>query len=139
MNAGPATFSQLWLLLESHRPVALHRNLIPVAGNAKTAVFLSQLVYWTRRTPPSLDSPGWIHKTGAQWFHELGLSRREQESARAALRGLGVLEETLRGQPAKCHYRLLLPQLGRLLAFRLVPRLVERRSGRAVGRRRTGA
>lgn len=111
-------FSHLWLLLERNRPVAIHSHLIPLMGSAKAALFLSQLVYWTRRSPAAPQSLGWVHKTTAQWFHELGLSRREQESARTALKAVEVLEEALCGQPALRYYRLKLPKLGNLLLAR---------------------
>jgi hypothetical protein len=118
MATDTTAFQHLWVLLEGHRPIAVHSHLIRIAGSAKTAVLLSQLVYWTRRCAAVPSAPGWIHKTGDQWFRELGLSRREQESARKALRTLNVLEEALRGQPALRYYRLRLPQLGQLLTAR---------------------
>src|SRR5574338_11544 len=109
-------FQHLWLVLERNRPVAIHDHLIRLTGSTKAAVFLSQLVYWTRRSPSARACGGWLHKTSAQWFRELGLSRREQNSARAILRTLDVLEEALLGQPALRYYCLKLPQLGGLLS-----------------------
>lgn len=109
-------FQHLWLVLERNRPVAIHDHLIRLTGSTKAAVFLSQLVYWTRRSPSAQACGGWLHKTSAQWFRELGLSRREQNSARAILRALDVLEEALLGQPALRYYCLKLPQLGGLLS-----------------------
>ena len=139
MATDSTAFQHLWLLLENSRPVAVHSHLIGIAGSAKSAVFLSQLVYWTRRSPTALSAPGWIHKTSSQWFRELGLSRREQEPARAALKGLDVLEEALCGQPAMRYYRLRLPQLGNLLSVRLGLQLSRRGSELTVGRRSLGA
>lgn len=114
-----AAFHHVWLLLERNRPVAIHQHLIRLTGSTKAAVFLSQLVYWTRRSPSAQACGGWLHKTSAEWFRELGLSRREQESARTILKALDVLDEALFGQPALRYYCLKLPQLGGLLSTHL--------------------
>ena len=111
-----AAFHHVWLLLERNRPVAIHQHLTRLTGSTKAAVFLSQLVYWTRRSPSARACGGWLHKTSAEWFRELGLSRREQESARAILKALDVLDEALLGQPALRYYCLKLPQLAGLLS-----------------------
>lgn len=114
-HVNQAAFQHLWPLLERNRPVAIHNHLIRLTGSTKAAVFLSQLVYWTRRSPSARACGGWLHKTSAEWFRELGLSRREQESARAILKALDILDEALFGQPALRYYCLKLPQLGHLL------------------------
>jgi len=90
------------------RPIAYHRCLVPIAGGVSGAVFLSQAVYWARRTS---DPGGWFYKTRDDWRAETGLSRREQESARKALRAAGVLQERLCGVPAQLHYRVELSAL----------------------------
>jgi hypothetical protein len=64
---------------------------------------LSQAVYWSNRT----NDPGkWFYKTQAEWTDETGLSRFEQESTRKKLKNLGILEEKLKGQPARLFYKV---------------------------------
>ena len=85
------------------RPIAFHRSLVPVVGGALPALLLSQAMYWGARTS---DVDGWFWKTQAEWEDETGMTRREQETARRALRSAGVLEEQLLGIPARLHYRV---------------------------------
>jgi hypothetical protein len=85
------------------RPIAFHRPLAEVAGSCNGGVFLSQALYWSRRS--SLED-GWFYKTSDEWFEETCLSRREQETVRKHLVSIGVLEEERRGVPAKLHFRL---------------------------------
>jgi len=95
------------------RPIAYHRSLVPIAGCVTGAIFLSQALYWSRRTG---DDEGWFFKTQAEWEEETGLGRREQESARKALRAAGVLTERMSGLPARLYFRVNLDHLGDLLA-----------------------
>ncbi|MBK7080409.1 MAG: hypothetical protein IPH55_06520 [Betaproteobacteria bacterium] len=64
---------------------------------------------------PLLDGPGaaatagtegWFWKTAVEWRQEIGLTRREQETARCRLRALGLLEEKRAGMPAKRWFRI---------------------------------
>lgn len=85
------------------RPIAFHRVFVDVTGSVPAALFLSQVVYWSRRTS---DPDGWFFKTATEWRDETGLGRYELENARSALRRLGVLQETRAGVPAKLFFRL---------------------------------
>ena len=85
------------------RPIAYHRILAEVAGSVGGGVFLSQALYWSKRT--TLPD-GWFYKTAEQWWEETYLTRREQETIRKRLVALKVLEEQKRGVPAKLHFRL---------------------------------
>lgn len=95
------------------RPIAFHRCFVPIAGGVAGAVFLSQLLYWSKRI--SAERDGWIWKTGNEWEEETGLRRGEQEAARKKLRSAGVLEEELKGVPARLHFRLNTNKLASLL------------------------
>jgi hypothetical protein len=95
------------------RPIAYHRCFVSLTGSVTAAVLLSQAVYWSKRTGAGND--GWFWKTGADWEEETGLSRREQDTARGILRGLGFWEEEKRGIPARLWFRLNLEQLEQLL------------------------
>jgi DNA-binding protein Fis len=85
------------------RPIAFHRVFVELTGSVTAALMLSQIVYWSKRTS---DDKGWFYKTREEWAEETGMLRREQETARKALRKHGFLEEKRVGVPAKLHYRL---------------------------------
>lgn len=97
-------------LLDS--PIAFHRAFVGIGAGITGALMLSQAVYWTKRTK---DENGWFYKTRADWEDETGLSRTEQETARAKLKKLGVLVEKKRGVPCKTHYRVDVEKLNELL------------------------
>ncbi len=94
------------------RPVGFHRALADVGGGATAGLFLSQALYWSRRTT---DRAGWFWKTQQEWQAETALTRREQETARARLRATGVLQERHAGVPAKLYFRVDLARLAALL------------------------
>jgi hypothetical protein len=94
------------------RPVGFHRALADVGGGATAGLFLSQALYWSRRTA---DPAGWFWKTQQDWQAETALTRREQETARARLRATGVLQERHAGVPAKLYFRVDLARLAALL------------------------
>jgi hypothetical protein len=112
----------IWPLLGRH--VAFHRRLVDVTANVKAALLLSQAIYWTRQGRDIALRDGWFHKTAGQWELELGLSAREQTSAREVLRMLALLDEQRLGLPARLHSRLNLEELGRRLAERVDARLL---------------
>ena len=100
------------LSLLSERPIAYHRPLIRKFGIVP-GIFLGQLLFWQGK-----GSKGqWVYKTQDEWRDETGLTRRNQESARKKLIQGGVLEEELRGLPAKLHYRVNLTTLSKTLGF----------------------
>lgn len=85
------------------RPIAFHRVFVSISGSVTGAVFLSQALYWSKRTT---SSDGFFYKTQAEWEEETGLSRREQETVRKRLKAIGILSEALRGTPAKLYYKV---------------------------------
>ena len=89
--------------LLTDRPVAYHPVLADLVGSVTGAVFLSQLMYWAPRTT---RPDGFIYKTRDEIYQETALTRYEQEGARKALRGVGVITEKLMGVPAVMHYRV---------------------------------
>ena len=95
------------------RPIAYHRCFVTLTGSVTAAVLLSQAVYWSRRTGEGNE--GWFWKMSSDWEEETGLSRREQDTARGILRGLGFWEEEKRGIPPRLWFRLNLEQLEQLL------------------------
>jgi len=103
-------------LLEASKPIAFNINFARITGDTKAALLLSQLVYWTRRGADVLDNDGWIFKTREDWEAEIGLSKHEQITARNILTGLGLMEETRTGAPARNCYRVMPAVLGAHLA-----------------------
>lgn len=93
---GPASIAHLL-----DRPIAYQRAFVDLGAGITGAVFLSQAVYWSKRTD---DDDGWFWKTQEEWAEETGLSRAEQEGARGKLRQIGILVERRRGCRASCGF-----------------------------------
>jgi len=83
-------------------PIAYYPIFAKALGGVKSAIFLSQFMYWDGKQE---NSEGWIYKTQQQLQEETGLTRTEQENARNILQQFGVLEEKKFGMPAKLHFR----------------------------------
>jgi len=94
------------------RPVAYHPILAKVLGGVKPALFISQLMYWT---PRARDKNGWIFKSANEFEEELGMTRREQETARKILVAKGVLRHKVKGVPPVSHYQIDFARLEELL------------------------
>jgi hypothetical protein len=103
-------------VLLGQRCVAFHPKLVLVTGRVTAGLMLSQAIYWTRKLAIAESArQGWFWKTREEWRNETGLSRREQDSARQALKDLGLWLEKRVGMPAKVWYRIDLDTLGWLL------------------------
>lgn len=85
------------------RPIAYHPILAKVFGSVTSALFLSQLGYWSDK---GADPSGWIWKTEAEMTEETGLSRSEQQTAREVLVWSGVLQEKRKGVPARMWFKI---------------------------------
>ena len=95
------------------RPVAFHPILARTGGGVSAGLMLSQAFYWSGRTD---DANGWFYKTREEWREETCLTRYEQESARKSLKARGLMEEELRGHPARMFYRINFDTLGSAIA-----------------------
>ena len=87
--------------------VAFHRTLAGIAGSVHAGLMLSRALHLMRlQARHRLDH--WITSSSARWFEEIGLTRREQETARRDLVRSGLWEECLRGIPPSlvAHIRL---------------------------------
>mgnify|MGYP007039168708 FL=1 len=82
------------------RPIAFHRCFVDLTGSVTAALMLSQAVYWQRCNKDGV----WWFQTQEKWQREIGLTRREQETARKALRALPFWREKLLGIPGKLHF-----------------------------------
>ncbi|HBL7117442.1 DNA-binding protein [Acinetobacter baumannii] len=87
----------------NEQPIAFNKHYVFLGCGVNGALMLSQLVYWTSRTK---DSEGWIFKTHHEWTQETGLTRREQDTARATLKSLKFISEKKMGVPCRVYYRV---------------------------------
>jgi hypothetical protein len=72
--------------------LAVPRSFITLTGEPHAALLLSQLLYWTpRATLPG----GWVYKSRAEWFAEIGGTRYALDCARRRLKELGLIEEAV--------------------------------------------
>jgi hypothetical protein len=94
--------------------VAFHRTLAGVAGGVHAGLMLSRALHLTR-LQSRRRSDQWIASSAARWFEEIGLTRREQETARRDLVRTGLWEECLRGIPPSLVARIRLDCLLALL------------------------
>jgi len=79
------------------------RLYIKLTGSMESALFLSQCVYWSDK---GKRPDGSFYKSYAEWSDELGLSRRQIDAARYALRGIVSTElHRANGSPT-LHWRV---------------------------------
>ena len=97
--------------LQGGRTIAVYKCLVDVAGSIKAAVFLSQLVYWTRHGTAVVERDGWIFKSIAEMEDETGLSKREQGTCKQKLLERNLIETRRFGFGARLEMRLNLPAL----------------------------
>lgn len=102
------------LLLElfGQTPIAFHPIYVDVTGSLTAALWLAYAAYHVAES--GTDPEGWFQKSQEEWALETRLTRREQESARARLRELGLLQER-RGLNQPLSYRLVTARLVELL------------------------
>lgn len=86
--------------LREQRTIAFRRVFVDWAGSVNAALMLSQLMYWMERS-----NKEWVYKTQSDWEDELGLTRREQDTARKELKARGLIEETKTGAPPRIYFR----------------------------------
>lgn len=89
-------------------PIAFHRVFVKLGGGVTAGLLLSQAFYWSKNRR-ALERDGWFYKSHAEWEEETGLTRREQQTARAHLRERKLLEEkdgSLKGKGRVLWYRV---------------------------------
>lgn len=92
-------------------PIAFHRVFVEITGTVTAALFLSQALYWTRRT-----DDGWFYKSQEEWDEETGMGRREQETARKALKTVRLIDERLDRLQHRMWYKVNLDRLDEMLS-----------------------
>ena len=109
------------------RIIAFSRAYVDLTGSITSALMLSQAVYWQLRREGSPEGEWW-YMQHHEWTNQVGLSRKEQQTARAHLREHGWWQEEERGMPSKLFYRVDLSGLEEALANMLGER--EQQGGR---------
>lgn len=103
----------------ANRYCAYYPVLTRVCGNnPKASLMLSHSLQLTKimiKNQPDRD--GWFWKTAKEWEAEIGLSQKEIESSRKALRDIGILQEELRGIPARCWFKIDLDRLAEVICM----------------------
>ena len=100
--------------------IAYHRRLAGIGGGAHAGLLLSRTLHLTRlQTKRRWDA--WIRNSATQWAEDIGLTRRELDTARRDLAHIGVWDETLAGVPPTLIARVRLDCLLALLASETVP------------------
>ena len=95
--------------------LAYHRTLAGIGGGVHAGLLLSRALHLTRlQSKRQLQE--WICNSAAEWTDQIGLTRREQETARKELARAGVWEESLNGIPPRLVARIRLDCLLALLA-----------------------
>lgn len=54
--------------------LTIPRLFVDLTGDHVSALFLSQVIYWSERTK---DPEGWFYKTDKEWIDELGITRHQ--------------------------------------------------------------
>lgn len=70
-------------------------------GSIKFAVLWGQIKYWSDK---ARDPEGWVYKSSAELFDEIGMSRKESDTARGLGEKLGVMQSKVAGTPPTVHY-----------------------------------
>ena len=119
--SAPATFNRDIMrckqALQGGRTIAVYNCLIDVAGSIKAAVFLSQLIYWTRHGVDVIEHDGWIYKTIQQMQDETGLTKREQGTCKDKLQQRNLIETRRWGLGARLELRVNLNELARAVCI----------------------
>ena len=101
--------------LQGGRTIAVYKSLVDITGSIKAAVFLSQLIYWTRHGVSVVERDGWLFKSIAQMEEETGLNKREQGTCKQKLLERNLIETRRFGFGARLEMRVNLPALATAL------------------------
>ena len=104
------------LAVLGNRYVAYYPALADLTGSPKAALMLGHAMFMTRVVMNKQTSRnGWFWKTSKEWKQVTGLTIEEIRSARLLLLKDGILQESLRGMPAKLWFRVDLDRLAEKL------------------------
>ena len=105
-----------WRRLQAGRKISVHRSIIQITDDdVKSAIFLSQLMYWLRVGTEIISRDGWIFKSIQETEMETGLTVSEQRSCKDHLKKLGYIETGHFGQGKKLAFRVHLDAISRAI------------------------
>jgi hypothetical protein len=87
-----------------------HPTVARAVGSVAAAIFAEHVSFWQEKS-----NEGWAWRTQEQIEEATCLSRKVQERARRDLMDAGVLEQRLRGVPARLHYKIDYEALERVI------------------------
>lgn len=87
------------------RHVSYHRALVDITGSTTAALLLSKMIYLQRRAFGA-NGGEWFSVTVEYYRQELGMNRRQQETARKALLGKKLIAESLQEDRLRRNRRL---------------------------------
>jgi hypothetical protein len=96
-----------------NRVVGYSPDLAKAVGGATTGLFLSQLLYLSDK---GHNPEGWVYKSEQEMGKETGLTKREQQTARRKLLGLGVIAIMRGGWKNTYHFKVIWEKLYQLIA-----------------------
>lgn len=94
------------------RPIAYHRVFVVLLGDHASAAFLSQCIYWSKRTK---SRDGWFWKTAEQWYEEIVITRTQLDRITKSLEKLGLIQRRKNTLHGVINYRLCTEALSRWL------------------------
>jgi hypothetical protein len=97
-------------MLLAQPPIAFQRPFVSLTGSVTGALLLSLFVDLLS-DPTKTSLGGWVDITAEEITERVGLSRKEQSTARAQLQALQLIEERKVGFPARQQVRLLTDRL----------------------------
>ena len=112
-------------MLLAQPPIAFHRVFVDITGSATAALLLSCLIELQEQT--GVDADDWFQTSSDHIGAKSGLSRKEQATARRALRHLGLLQERREGFPARFELRIVFSNVSNLLIAQTRQRLAQSR------------
>ena len=105
-----------WRRLQAGRKISVHRSIIQITDDdVKSAIFLSQLMYWLSVGTEIISRDGWIFKSIQETEMETGLTVSEQRSCKDHLKKLGYIETGHFGQGKKLAFRVHLDAISRAI------------------------
>jgi hypothetical protein len=96
-----------------NRVVGYSPDLARIVGGATIGLFLSQLLFLSDK---GNNPDGWVYKSEAEMGRETGLTKREQQSARRKLLGLGVIAIMRGGWKNTYHFKVIWERLYQVIA-----------------------
>jgi hypothetical protein len=96
-----------------NRVVGYSPDLARIVGGATIGLFLSQLLFLSDK---GHNPEGWVYKSEAEMGKETGLTKREQQTARRKLLGLGIIAIMRGGWKNTYHFKVIWEKLYQVIA-----------------------